>query len=242
MGATEQKSVLIIEDDPHTAELVAMYLTRDGFEAKTAPDGEKALEMAASHPPDFVILDLMIPKIDGWEVFRRLRRQSDVPVIMLTARGEEIDRVSGLTMGADDYVSKPFSPRELVARVRAVLRRTAEKEGNRKAVFSHGPLSLDPDQRRVRVHGNPIHLTRHEYVLLETLMRTPGRIFTRDELLEKLYPAGEGIVVDRVVDVHVGKLRQKIEQDPSNPRYILTARGLGYRFADPQAEGAGAGR
>jgi len=232
MNHSPKKAVLIIEDDPHTAELVALYLKQEGFAPLKAGDGEEGLDMAERHRPVLIILDLMIPKIDGWEVCRRLRREFDVPIIILTARGEEVDRVSGLTMGADDYVVKPFSPRELVARVQAVLRRTADRERNQKPVVSYGKLSLDRRKRRVSQEGKPLNLTPHEFALLDALMTSPGRVFNRDELISRLYPRDEAAVIDRVVDVHIGKLRQKIEPDPSNPRYILTARGIGYYFAD----------
>jgi DNA-binding response OmpR family regulator len=198
----------------------------------TAGDGDIGLALLRQHRPDLVILDLMLPKMDGWEVCRRLRRESDVPVIMLTARGEEIDRVAGLTLGADDYVVKPFSPRELVARVKAVLRRTLRPAPGGRPRLSHGSLVLDLEQRRLSVADRTVALTPHEYALLAALMSTPGRTFTRDELLERLYPRGEAVVIERVVDVHIGKLRQKIEPDPADPTYILTVRGLGYRFAD----------
>lgn len=237
MGRTGEKKILIIEDDPHTAELVALYLKREGFSAEIAGDGETGLALARRCRPLLVILDLMLPKTDGWEVCRRLREQSDVPVIMLTARSEEIDRVAGLTLGADDYVVKPFSPRELTARVMAVLRRSHKKEDASSHAIAHADLFLETRKRRLSVGGRSISLTPHEYTLLETLMDSPGRIFSRDELLDRLYPRGEAAVIDRVVDVHIGKLRQKIEANPSDPRYILTERGIGYRFADRSPEG-----
>ena len=236
MSPPDGKTILIVEDDPNTASLIAVYLEREGFAPVTADDGEKGLALAARHRPALVILDLMIPKVDGWEVCRRLRADSAVPVIMLTARGEEIDRVAGLTLGADDYVVKPFSPRELVARVKAVLRRTAPVAPAASSVLSHGPIHLDLEMRRLTVDGQTVALTPHEYALLEALMATPGRTFTRDELLDRLYPRGEAAVIDRVVDVHIGKLRQKIEPVVAEPRYILTVRGIGYRFADRQAD------
>lgn len=226
------KTILVIEDDPNTMVLVALYLEREGFRPITAADGRKGLELAQRHAPDLVILDLMLPRMDGWEVCRRLRRQSDVPVIMLTARGEEIDRVAGLTLGADDYVVKPFSPRELVARVQAVLRRTPRAAETPRKVIAHGDLWLDLENRRLSIAGRAVELTPHEYALLEALATRPGRTFTRDELLARLYPAGDTVVVDRVVDVHIGKLRQKIEPRLSTPYYIVTVRGIGYRFAD----------
>jgi DNA-binding response OmpR family regulator len=228
------KTVLVIEDDENTASLIAVYLEREGFAPLTAGDGERGLALAAQHGPVLVILDLMIPKVDGWEVCRRLRKDSAIPVIMLTARGDEIDRVAGLTLGADDYVVKPFSPRELMARVKAVLRRTSPSPETSTQMLVHGPVRLDLEMRRLTVEGQTVALTPHEYALLEALMATPGRTFTRDELLDRLYPRGEAAVIDRVVDVHIGKLRQKIEPTPSEPRYILTVRGIGYRFADRQ--------
>jgi DNA-binding response OmpR family regulator len=236
MSDPASKTVLVVEDDENTASLIALYLEREGFLPVTAADGQEALTLAETHQPDLVILDLMIPKVDGWEVCRRLRQGSEVPVIMLTARGEEIDRVAGLTLGADDYVVKPFSPRELVARVRAVLRRTSPRAKKEKSVLIHGAVRLDLKKRRLSVADLPVSLTPHEYTLMAALMVAPGRTFTRDELLDRLYPKGEAVVIDRVVDVHIGKLRQKIEPVPAAPQYILTVRGIGYRFADRQAE------
>jgi len=237
MSPADDKTVLIIEDDPNTSALVALYLEREGFKAVKASDGEAGLLAADRHRPVLVVLDLMLPRMDGWEVCRRLRRRAEVPVIMLTARGEEIDRVSGLTLGADDYVVKPFSPRELVARVKAVLRRAggpvagAPVAGVRRLVYEN--ILLDLDRHQLSVDGLPVPLTPHEFSLLETLMAAPGRAFSRDALLSTLYPHGEAMVIDRVVDVHIGKLRQKIEPKPSEPRRIITVRGIGYRFADP---------
>ncbi len=240
--ADGDKHILVVEDDPKTADLVAMYLAREGYRPRVAHDGRQALALARQYPPVLVVLDLMLPKMDGWEVCRRLRQQSDVPVIMLTARGDEIDRVAGLTMGADDYVVKPFSPRELVARVQAVLRRSRGAE-RRSAprVLVHGDLTLDTEKRRLTVGGQPVALTPHEYALLKALMAAPGRVFSRDELLARLYPDGDAVVIDRVVDVHIGKLRQKIEPSPATPAHILTVRGMGYRFAEDDAPGQGAG-
>ena len=232
MENVDSQTILIVEDDENTRSLIALYLEREGFLPVTADDGARGLEQAAKHRPDLVVLDLMIPKVDGWEVCRRLRQHSDVPVIMLTARGEEIDRVAGLTLGADDYVVKPFSPRELVARVKAVLRRTASAGPKEAPALHHGTVCLDLEKRRLTVDNRPVDLTPHEYALLAALMASPGRTFTRDELLARLYPRGEAVVIDRVVDVHIGKLRQKIEPVPSEPVHILTVRGIGYRFAD----------
>ncbi len=227
-----QNTILIIEDDANTAALITLYCEREGFHTLTAGDGLSGLERAVKERPDLVILDLMLPEMDGWDVCRRIRQASDVPIIMLTARGDEIDRVSGLSLGADDYVVKPFSPRELVERVKAVLRRTRRPLQEDSRILSHATLRLDLKKRRISVAGRSVDLTPHEYRLLETLMTSPGRIYTRDELLDRLYPMGEAMVIDRVVDVHIGKLRQKIEPNPPDPQYILTVRGIGYRFAD----------
>jgi len=232
MASSDQSCVLVIEDDPNTANLVVLYLEREGFNALQANDGAAGLGLARKHRPDLVVLDIMLPKMDGWEVCRRLRKFSEVPVIMLTARGEEIDRVSGLTLGADDYVVKPFSPRELVARIKAVLRRTRPSAEKTLRLLQQGDVRLDLEKRRLSVKDRPVELTPHEYALLEALMSAPGRTFSRDELLDRLYPQGEAVVIERVVDVHIGKLRQKIEADPSKPLYIYTVRGMGYRFAD----------
>ena len=177
----------------------------------------------------------MLPKVDGWEVCRQLRTFSNVPVLMLTAREEEIDRVTGLSLGADDYVVKPFSPRELVARIKAILRRFHFTPVEKSEKLVCGRLELDQEKHRVSLHGRTVNLTATEYKLLQTLMQAPGRVFSRNELLDVLYKQGE-IVVDRVVDVHVGKLRQKLELQPSQPRYILTVRGFGYTFTDGEGE------
>lgn len=224
-------SILIAEDDPNTANLVRTYLEREGFTTLIAPDGRQALEMFRRHDPQFVILDLMLPEIDGWDVCRRLRSGSNVPILMLTARQEEIDRIMGLSLGADDYVVKPFSPRELVERVKAILRRTSPDNKPSKEVLRVKELVLDPVKHKVTLADRPIDLTSSEFKLLQALMSAPGRLFSRDELLDRFYRHGE-TVVDRVIDVHIGKLRRKIEPDPANPRYILTVRGFGYKFSE----------
>jgi DNA-binding response OmpR family regulator len=232
ISSASKGPVLIIEDDQKTAALVSLYLEKEGFKCLTAHDGREGLKLAELHDPVLVILDLMLPQIDGWDVCRQLRRRSDVPILMLTARGDEIDRVSGLTLGADDYVVKPFSPRELVARVKAILRRGRQDSTVAQSLLSHGDIALDREKRKLSVNQRQVFLTPHEYAILETLMLRPGKTFTRDELIERLYPGGETFVIDRVIDVHIGKLRQKTEQDPGNPQHILTVRGIGYQFAE----------
>lgn len=226
-------TILIIEDDRNTAALIATYLQREGFATQVVHDGALALERARQQPPGFVILDVMLPQVDGWEICRELRQFSDVPILMLTAREDEIDRVLGLTLGADDYVVKPFSPRELMERVKAILRRTTRRVRVDKQLI-HQQLSVDPEKRRVTLAGQPVALTAVEYKLLLALMSAPGKAFSRDELLGHIYAHGES-VVDRVIDVHIGHLRQKLADDPATPRYIETVRGFGYRFAEREA-------
>lgn len=227
--------VLIVEDDRNTSALIKTYLEKEGFQIIQAYDGEKALSIIKNSEPSFVILDIMLPKIDGWEVCRRLRNFSDVPVLMLTAREEEIDRVLGLSLGADDYVVKPFSPRELLERVKAILRRARPVQPEKTEILSLADLVLDPEKHKVTLKDKIISLTSFEYKLLYTLMHSQGRVFSRSELLDKLYRHGE-VVVDRVIDVHIGKLRQKIEPNPAKPYYIETVRGFGYRFRDNDVE------
>ena len=224
--------ILIVEDDRNTSSLVATYLEKEGFRTVAAYDGEDALHLARRCDPAFVILDVMLPRLDGWEICRQIRKFSDVPILMLTAREEEIDRIMGLSIGADDYVVKPFSPRELVERVKAILRRSqVASKVSQDQVLRHQGLVLDPVKLRVTLDDRKINLTTSEFKLLHALMMTPGRVFSRQELLDRFYDHGEA-VIDRVIDVHVGKLRQKIETDLSKPQFIITVRGFGYRFAE----------
>ncbi len=233
-GASSSRPILIVEDDRNIASLVERYLSRAGFETITAHDGPSGLSLARRRDPLLVVLDIMLPSLDGFEICRELRRVSNVPILMLTAREEEMDRVVGLSMGADDYVVKPFSPRELVERVKAILRRTRPEPWAASRPLRHEGLLLEPEKHKVTLNGEEVALTPSEFKLLHTLMTAPGRVYTRDELLSKLYRHGE-TVVDRVVDVHIGKLRHKIESDPSKPSFILTVHGVGYRFAEARA-------
>src|SRR5450631_3757031 len=226
-----QGTVLIVEDDRNTAALVATYLEREGFATVVVHDGGQAIQAASNYNPVFVILDVMLPNLDGWEICRTLRKSSDVPVLILTAREEEVDRVAGLSMGADDYVVKPFSPRELVERVKAILRRSRPASPAATEVLLFAGLELDPEKHRVTRDGQLVTLTSWEYKLLHALMSSPGKAFSREELLNQCYQNSEA-VIDRVIDVHIGKLRQKIEADPSRPCFILTVRGHGYSFSD----------
>ncbi|MFN8616673.1 MAG: response regulator transcription factor [Dehalococcoidia bacterium] len=222
--------ILVAEDEPKISALVRDYLTAAGFTVTVVGDGEAALR-EARQGPDLVVLDLGLPKRDGLDVIRELRRSSNVPVVILTARGEESDRVAGLEMGTDDYVVKPFSPRELVARVRAVLRR-AELAAAPAEVVHAGDIEVDVSRLRVVVAGKPVDLTASEMQLLAQLARQPGRVFTRGQLLDLLH----GIAFEsyeRAIDSHIKNIRKKIEPDPAHPRYIQTVYGLGYRFAEP---------
>jgi two-component system, OmpR family, response regulator ResD len=222
--------VLVVDDEPMVRDVLARYLSREGFSVEVAADGEEALERYGATEPDLVLLDLMLPSLDGLEVFRRMRSVAGTPVIMLTARGEETDRVVGLDLGADDYVAKPFSPREVVARVRAVLRRTGGDESPPEPVEVPG-LSIDPARREVRRDGEVVRLTRKEFDLLHHLASSPGNTFTRTQLLEDVWDfAWDGD--PQTVTVHVRRLREKIEDDPSSPRRLVTVWGVGYRF-DP---------
>jgi len=222
--------VLVVDDDPGIVKLVRAYLEQAGFGVLAAYDGKKAMQIARHERPDLVILDLMLPEMDGWDVCRALRKESDVPVIMLTARVEETDKLVGLELGADDYVTKPFSPRELVARVRSVLRR-AEGLPSKPERITRGAIIMDLTRHAVSVRGQSVDLTPTEFDLLATLMEDPGRAFTRSQLLESVQGyAYEGY--ERTIDVHVKNLRQKIEIDPKKPQLIRTVYGLGYKFED----------
>jgi DNA-binding response OmpR family regulator len=221
--------ILIVDDEPEILRLVFDYLVAAGFVVDTARNGEEALLRAHQAPADLVVLDLGLPGIDGLEVTRSLRRTSDTPIIMLTARDDETDKLIGLELGADDYVTKPFSPRELVARVKAVLRRRAGA-GQRDSINA-GDLALDVPRMRVTRAGNPVDLTATEFELLAALARQPGRVFTRSQLLDAIH----GVAFEsyeRAIDAHVKNIRRKLEPQPHKPRYLLTVYGVGYRLAD----------
>ena len=228
---TKADPILIVEDDRNIASLVEQYLTAAGFSTLRAHDGAEGLRQARERRPRLVILDIMLPAMDGWEVCRELRKSSNVPILMLTAREDEMDRVVGFSLGADDYVVKPFSPRELVERVKAILRRAGPSRPVEPGILVRGPLTLEREKHKVCRDGAAVALTPSEYKLLCRLMTAPGRVYSRSELLNDLYDH-EVAVIDRVVDVHIGKLRQKIEDDPSNPALILTVHGIGYCFSD----------
>ncbi|MEA2844409.1 MAG: two-component system, OmpR family, alkaline phosphatase synthesis response regulator PhoP, partial [Actinomycetota bacterium] len=218
-------------DEPKILQVVRDYLADAGFTVTTASDGTTALAQARAVPPDLVVLDLGLPGLDGLDVARELHRRGPVPIIMLTARSDEVDRVLGLEIGADDYLVKPFSPRELVARVRAVLRRTDGRPADDDAPFTVGEIVVDPARRRITVAGRAVELTATEFELVAHMARQPGRVFTRAQLLDVIH----GIAVEsyeRAVDAHVKNIRRKLEPEPHRPRYLLTVHGVGYRFAE----------
>ena len=224
------RTVLVVEDERQIAEIARDYLEHAGFAVVTTGDGLEALALARERRPDLVVLDLGLPHLDGLEVARRLRRDGSIPIIMLTARVEESDRLAGLDIGADDYITKPFSPRELVARVRAVLRRV-DPGAAADGTLRRGDVTIDVTRMRVSRNGQPVDLTTTEFHLLVALAARPGRVFTRAHLLDAVR-GNEIESFERAIDAHVKNIRRKLEPDPHNPRYVLTVYGAGYKFAD----------
>ncbi len=225
--------ILLVDDEQSIQKLLAYPLRKEGYEVVSAHDGEEALKRAGEQSFDLVVLDVMLPKLDGFEVCRELRARSTVPIIMLTAKDEEFDTVLGLELGADDYITKPFSMREFRSRVKAVLRRAelVRTEDEPEEPIERGDLRVDFDKRNVEIRGAPVRLTYVEFEILATLIRSPGRVFSRSQLLERVW--GDAAYRDpRTVDVHIRHLREKLERDPKHPKLIFTVRGVGYRFKD----------
>ena len=225
------KTILVVEDEMKIARVVRDYLERAGFDVVVVGDGEAALASARANRPDLVVLDLGLPGMDGMDVARSLRRSHETPIVMVTARGDETDRIVGLELGADDYVVKPFSPKELVARVRAVLRRSGVATAAGEAPIHAGDVRIDPSRLRVTAGERTIELTPTEFQLLATLAREPGRVFTRGQLLDAIHGVAFASY-ERAIDAHVKNIRKKLEPEPGRPRYVLTVHGVGYRFAD----------
>lgn len=224
------KTILIVDDNPSVRTLVREYLSEQGFRVVTADNGQNALYTARSEKPDLILLDVMMPEMDGYQFISAYRKENDIPIILLTAKLEETDKVLGLELGADDYVTKPFGMRELLARIRAVLRRVGS-DSRPSATLKVADVSLDRDTHNVRVDGKSVNLTPSEFDLLAALMESPGRVYSRSDLLIKLQGTSfEG--VERTIDVHVRNLRTKLEPDPANPRYIETVFGVGYKFRE----------
>ena len=225
------EKILLVEDEKTLAKALKFNLEKEGFRVEVAFDGEEALNAMSREEPDLVILDLMLPKIDGYEVCRSIRRSSDVPIIMLTARDEDIDKILGLELGADDYMTKPFNTRELLARIRAILRRTVQQAAAAKNFIKIGDLQIDAIKRKVTVKGREVALTSREFNLLSLLASNPGKVYSREELLEEIW--GDDYSGDvRTVDVHIRHLREKIEEFPAEPNIILTVWGAGYKFRE----------
>ena len=229
-GKRTMETILVVDDEPSIVEVVSLYLKREGYAVLTAIDGDSALRLAREQRPDLIVLDIMLPKRSGLEITTTLRYESGAPIILLTARGDEADRIVGLELGADDYVVKPFSPREVVARVKAVLRRTAPApESAQPKAITSGALSILPGERAVTLDGRDAGLTAKEFDLLHFLASHPRQVFTRDQLLDRVWGT-EYVADESTVTVHVRRLREKIEADPSDPRYVLTVWGVGYKF------------
>jgi DNA-binding response OmpR family regulator len=230
----DSSTILLVDDEDSVQKLLTYPLERDGFRVVSARDGEEALIRFAEEPIDLVVLDIMLPKLDGLEVCKRLRSESSVPIIMLTARDDEFDTVLGLELGADDYITKPFSIREFRSRVRALLRRAgaSRRDATPSEPLEAGTVSLDPDRREVKVDGRVLELTYVEFELLKTLVAQPGKVFSRRALLQAIW-GDSSYREPRTIDVHVRHLREKVEQDPSEPELILTVRGAGYRLREP---------
>jgi len=231
------RNVLVVEDDKDIARLLDLHLKDEGYSVTVVSDGKTGLAQALSKPYDIVILDLILPGMDGLEVCRGIRNRKDyTPILMLTAKSTDVDRIVGLEMGADDYLTKPFNVRELLARVKALFRRVEALQAKDPAVplkeIESGDLVIDPEKRKVTVRGNPVHLTAREFELLQEFARHPGRVYTRAQLLDKVWGYSyQGY--EHTVNSHINRLREKIEKNPAEPRYILTVRGVGYRFAEP---------
>ena len=231
MGTEQALRALVVDDAAEFLEMVVGPLRNEGFEVETAEDGEEAVERARKYQPDVIVLDLMLPKLDGVEACRQIRTFSDAYVVMLTAKDEEVDKLIGLSVGADDYMTKPFSPRELTARIKAMLRRPHSAGGTASAVRTFGDLVIDTDAREVAVGGEKIDLTRIEFDLLEALSSRPKVVFSRALLLEKVW-GPDWFGDDHVVDVHIAELRKKLSDNPKEPKYIRTIRGVGYRMIE----------
>src|SRR3569832_2237028 len=235
MGLSFRGPILIVEDDHKPASILSLYLLKEGLETVEAYDGMAALSLIRKHRPSFIQLDLMIPNLDGIELCKKVRQSAqdaNVPIMMVTAKVEEVDKLIGLSIGADDYVVKPFSPREVVARVKTILRRVRPADASAKNPFTLKGLEVEPEKHKVSLDGAAVVLTHFEFKLLLALMTHPGHVYSRESLLEKVYPVGEVNVLDRTIDVHIRNLREKIEKNPAKPRYIKTVRRIGYHFAE----------
>ncbi|MGI6037716.1 MAG: response regulator [Limnochordia bacterium] len=231
----EAHHILVVDDEPHVCELIQLYLENNGCQVTLAHDGRQALELARRERPDLIVLDLMLPEIDGWEVCREIRKESTVPIIMLSARSEDVDKILGLELGADDYLTKPFNPRELMARIRAVLRRTSNEDQQPDEIISIPGLTINSREHEVRLNEEVVNLTPKEFDLLWLMASNAGRVFSREQLLEQVW--GYDFFGDeRTIDVHIKRLRQKLETKDNPYRYIQTVWGIGYKFEVVECE------
>lgn len=228
-----QKKILIIEDDEKIAKLVQIYAVKEGYKVDWADDGKEGLEAFETKKPDFVILDLMLPEIDGLEIAKTIRSKSKTPILILTAKAEEFDKVLGLELGADDYLTKPFSPRELMARIKTIFRRSAGSQEDQKTnIFYVHDLEIDPLKMEIKKNKQSIPFSSLEFRLLLFLAQHPGHVFSREKLMQEMYPEDDVLVFDRTVDVHIKNIRKKLKDDPKTPKYIQSIFGVGYRFLE----------
>lgn len=227
------KKILIVEDDPHIADLIRLYTEKEGWAPVIAKDGAEALSLFNSSNPDLIILDIMLPDLDGVEILKQVRTMHTIPVIFLTAKSEEIDKILGLELGADDYLTKPFSPKELIARAKAIFRRCNPSKETLQNIIRIHDLEMNSQKMEVKVKGKPIHLSALEFVLLSFLASHPGQVFNRNQLMDNMYRDQDVLVYDRTVDVHIKNLRKKLSDPAKQPKYIESVFGIGYRFLEP---------
>lgn len=227
-----KKRILIVEDDPHIADLIRLYTEKEGWDSATAENGAKALSLLKSYPAELIVLDIMLPDMDGIEVLREVRKEQSIPVIFLTAKSEEIDKILGLELGADDYVTKPFSPKELIARMKAIFRRLQPDTDKKPRSIHVRDLEMDSQKMEVRVKGKAVRISGLEFTLLFFLASHPGQVFSRNQLMDSMYPENDVLVIDRTVDVHIKNLRKKLNDPAKQPKYIESVFGVGYRFIE----------
>jgi len=227
-----KKHILIVEDDPHIADLIRLYTEKEGWDSAIAENGAEALSLLKSYPAELIVLDIMLPDMDGIEVLREVRKEQSVPVIFLTAKSEEIDKILGLELGADDYVTKPFSPKELIARMKAIFRRLQPETEKKQRSIHVRDLEMDSQKMEVRVKGKAVRISGLEFTLLFFMASHPGQVFSRNQLMDSMYPDNDVLVIDRTVDVHIKNLRKKLNDPAKQPKYIESVFGIGYRFIE----------
>lgn len=227
-----KKRILVVEDDPHIADLIRLYIEKEGWDSVLAKNGAEALSLFKHFPVELIVLDIMLPDMDGIEVLKEIKKEQSVPVIFLTAKSEEIDKILGLELGADDYVTKPFSPKELIARMKAIFRRINPPHDNKQYMIHIHDLEMDSQKMEVKLKGKSIRISGLEFSLLFFMASHPGQVFTRNQLMESMYPENDVLVIDRTVDVHIKNLRKKLNDPAKQPKYIESVFGIGYRFIE----------